>query len=77
MEPRRHYFVVLGELWRALRAGRGMVAAVVIGGATVDCGVSLSEPGVSDDFAEECASRDPPEGPGSSLRDDPPWWDSH
>ena len=25
LEPRRHYFVVLDELWRALRAGRGMV----------------------------------------------------
>lgn len=28
LEPRRHYFVVLGELWRALRAGRGMVDRV-------------------------------------------------
>ncbi len=27
-EPRRHYFVVLDELWRALRAGRGMVDRV-------------------------------------------------
>lgn len=25
LEPRRHYFVILDELWRALRAGRGMV----------------------------------------------------
>ena len=25
LEPRRHYFVVLDELWRALRAGRGLV----------------------------------------------------
>lgn len=25
LEPQRHYFVVLDELWRALRAGRGMV----------------------------------------------------
>lgn len=25
LEPRRHYFVVLDELWRALRAGHGMV----------------------------------------------------
>lgn len=25
LEPRRHYFVVLDELWRAMRAGRGMV----------------------------------------------------
>ena len=25
LEPRRHYFVVLDELWKALRAGRGMV----------------------------------------------------
>jgi hypothetical protein len=25
LEPRRHHFVVLDELWRALRAGRGMV----------------------------------------------------
>ena len=28
LEPRRHYFVVLDELWRALRAGRGMVDRV-------------------------------------------------
>ena len=25
LEPRRHYFVILDELWRALRAGKGMV----------------------------------------------------
>lgn len=25
LEPRRHYFIVLDELWRALRAGRGLV----------------------------------------------------
>jgi hypothetical protein len=28
LEPRRHYFVVLDELWRALRAGHGMVDRV-------------------------------------------------
>jgi hypothetical protein len=28
VEPRRHYFVVLDELWRALRAGHGMVQRV-------------------------------------------------
>ncbi|MFC5382136.1 ATP/GTP-binding protein [Aquipuribacter nitratireducens] len=28
LEPRRHYFVVLDELWRALRAGRGIVDRV-------------------------------------------------
>lgn len=28
LEPRRHYFVILEELWRALRAGRGMVDRV-------------------------------------------------
>jgi hypothetical protein len=28
VEPRRHYFVVLDELWRALRAGHGMVERV-------------------------------------------------
>lgn len=28
LEPQRHYFVVLDELWRALRAGRGMVNRV-------------------------------------------------
>ncbi|MDP9116101.1 MAG: hypothetical protein M3O28_02340 [Actinomycetota bacterium] len=28
LEPRRHYFVVLDELWRALRAGSGMVDRV-------------------------------------------------
>ena len=28
LEPRRHYFVVLDELWRALRAGHGMVERV-------------------------------------------------
>jgi hypothetical protein len=28
LEPRRHYFVVMDELWRALRAGRGMVDRV-------------------------------------------------
>jgi hypothetical protein len=28
LEPRRHHFVVLDELWRALRAGRGMVDRV-------------------------------------------------
>jgi hypothetical protein len=28
LEPRRHYLVVLDELWRALRAGRGMVDRV-------------------------------------------------
>src|SRR6202012_2066889 len=27
-EPRRHYMVIADELWRALRAGRGMVARV-------------------------------------------------
>ena len=27
-EPRRHYFVILDELWRALRAGQGMVDRV-------------------------------------------------
>jgi len=28
LEPRRHYFIVLDELWRALRAGQGMVDRV-------------------------------------------------
>ncbi|WP_299039833.1 hypothetical protein [uncultured Pseudokineococcus sp.] len=28
LEPRRHYFVVLDELWRALRASRGLVERV-------------------------------------------------
>jgi DNA helicase HerA-like ATPase len=28
LEPRRHYFVVLDELWRALRAGQGIVDRV-------------------------------------------------
>lgn len=28
LEPRRHYLVILDELWRALRAGRGMVDRV-------------------------------------------------
>lgn len=28
LEPRRHYFVIMDELWRALRAGRGMVDRV-------------------------------------------------
>jgi hypothetical protein len=28
LEPRRHYFVVLDELWQALRAGRGLVDRV-------------------------------------------------
>lgn len=28
LEPRRHYFVILDELWRALRAGRGLVDRV-------------------------------------------------
>lgn len=28
IEPRRHYFVILDELWRALRAGQGMVDRV-------------------------------------------------
>ncbi len=28
LEPRRHYFVVMDELWRALRSGRGMVDRV-------------------------------------------------
>lgn len=28
LEPRRHYFVVLDELWRALRSGQGMVDRV-------------------------------------------------
>ncbi|MFL1376273.1 MULTISPECIES: ATP/GTP-binding protein [unclassified Nocardiopsis] len=28
LEPRRHYFVILDELWRALRAGHGMVDRV-------------------------------------------------
>lgn len=28
LEPRRHYFVIIDELWRALRAGRGMVERV-------------------------------------------------
>ena len=28
VEPRRHYFVILDELWRALRAGQGMVDRV-------------------------------------------------
>jgi len=28
LEPRRHYFVILDELWRVLRAGRGMVDRV-------------------------------------------------
>jgi hypothetical protein len=28
LEPQRHYFVVLDELWRALRAGKGMVNRV-------------------------------------------------
>jgi len=28
LEPRRHYFVILDELWRALRAGKGIVDRV-------------------------------------------------
>lgn len=28
LEPRRHYFVILDELWRALRAGKGLVDRV-------------------------------------------------
>lgn len=28
LEPRRHYFVIADELWRAIRAGRGMVDRV-------------------------------------------------
>ena len=28
LEPRRHYFVILDELWRALRSGKGMVDRV-------------------------------------------------
>lgn len=28
LEPRRHYFVIMDELWRALRAGKGMVDRV-------------------------------------------------
>ena len=28
LEPQRHYFVILDELWRALRGGRGMVDRV-------------------------------------------------
>ena len=28
VEPRRHHFVILDELWRALRGGRGMVDRV-------------------------------------------------
>jgi hypothetical protein len=28
LEPRRHYFVITDELWRAIRAGRGMVDRV-------------------------------------------------
>lgn len=28
LEPRRHYFIILDELWRALRAGRGLVDRV-------------------------------------------------
>ncbi len=28
LEPQRHYFVILDELWRALRAGKGMVDRV-------------------------------------------------
>ena len=28
LERRRHYFVIMDELWRALRAGRGMVDRV-------------------------------------------------
>jgi hypothetical protein len=28
LEPRRHYFVIMDELWRALRAGHGMVDRV-------------------------------------------------
>ena len=28
LEPRRHYFVILDELWRVLRAGKGMVDRV-------------------------------------------------
>ena len=28
LEPQRHYFVILDELWRALRAGQGMVDRV-------------------------------------------------